>query len=76
MKSTVFIKSEKIWMRLGQTDCLQKIGLDWFRVGASFGIRVEINGVIRNVPISENNADYKFIKSRVDAGTLTIADAD
>ena len=44
--------------------------------GVKVGIRVEINGVIRNVPISENNADYKFIKSRVDAGTLTIADAD
>ena len=25
---------------------------------------------------AKNNADYKFIKSRVDAGTLTIADAD
>ena len=44
--------------------------------GVKVGINVEINGVIRNVPISENNADYKFIKSRVDAGTLTIADAD
>ena len=40
------------------------------------GIRAEINGVIRNVPINENNADYAEILKQVEDKTLTIADAD
>ena len=39
-------------------------------------IRVEINGVISNVPIDEANTDYAEIKRQVDAGELTIEDAD
>lgn len=40
------------------------------------GIYISWNGNVITVPIDEKNSDYKFIKSRVDAGTLTIADAD
>ena len=40
------------------------------------GIYISWNGNVITVPINEKNSDYKFIKSRVDAGTLTIADAD
>jgi len=40
------------------------------------GIYISWNGNVITVPINEKNSDYKLIKSRVDAGTLTIADAD
>ena len=45
-------------------------------------ISAEINGVTQFVPLDEDNADlrgntdYKEIMKQVDAGTLTIADAD
>ena len=40
------------------------------------GIYISWNGNVITVPINEKNSDYKFIKSKVDAGTLTIADAE
>jgi hypothetical protein len=39
-------------------------------------ISAEINGVTQFVPFDEDNMDYKEILKQVDAGTLTIADAD
>ena len=39
-------------------------------------INCVINGVNSVVPISTNNDDYNEIMRQVDAGTLTIADAD
>ena len=40
------------------------------------GIRMVENGVTRFVPISTDNADYAEIMRQVDAGELTIAEAD
>jgi len=39
-------------------------------------IRVEIDGITSNVPIDEANIHYAEIKRQVDAGELTIEDAD
>ena len=39
-------------------------------------ISAEINGVTQFVPLDEDNMDYKEILKQVDAGTITIADAD
>jgi len=39
-------------------------------------IRVEINGVYSHVPVDLANKDYAEIKRQVDAGELTIEDAD
>ena len=39
-------------------------------------ISAEINGVTQFVPFDEDNMDYKEILKQVDAGTLTIAEAD
>jgi len=39
-------------------------------------IRVEIDGVTSNVPIDEANTHYVEIKRQVDAGELTIEEAD
>ncbi len=39
-------------------------------------IRVEIDGVSSNVPVDLNNSDYVEIKRQVDAGELTIEEAD
>jgi len=36
----------------------------------------EINGQKSSVPLDETNADYVEIKRQVDAGELTIEDAD
>ena len=44
--------------------------------GVKVGIRVEMNGVIRDVPIDENNVDYAEILKQVKEGTLTIKDAE
>ena len=44
--------------------------------GVKVGIRVEMNGVIRDVPIDENNVDYAEILKQVEDKTLTIANAD
>ena len=45
-------------------------------VGDNIGIRAEINGQSVIVPLDSENSDYKEILKQVDAGTLTIADAD
>ena len=39
-------------------------------------ITCTIDGKSCSVPISEDNSEYIEIKKQVDAGTLTIADAD
>ena len=39
-------------------------------------ISAEINGVTQFVPLDKDNTDYEEILKQVDAGTLTIADAD
>ena len=39
-------------------------------------ISAEINGVTQFVPFDEDNMDYKEIMKQVDAGTITIAEAD
>ena len=39
-------------------------------------IRVEIDGITSNVPIDEANIHYAEIKQQVDAGELTIEEAD
>jgi hypothetical protein len=44
--------------------------------GENDKIIVEIDGVTTFVSISEDNWVYKEIKKQVDAGTLTIADAE
>jgi len=36
----------------------------------------KINGVECSVPMDESNSDYAEIKKQVDAGTLTIKDAE
>jgi len=40
------------------------------------GIRATVNGVEMFVPISEGNRHYDEIMRQVDAGTLTIQEAD
>ena len=39
-------------------------------------ISAEINGETQFVPLDKDNTDYEEILKQVDAGTLTIADAD
>lgn len=39
-------------------------------------IKATINGRVCSVPISDGNMDYVEIMRQVEAGTLTIADAD
>tara|TARA_Y100001963_G_scaffold72692_1_gene101118 strand:+ start:447 stop:638 length:192 start_codon:yes stop_codon:yes gene_type:complete len=39
-------------------------------------IQATIDGVVSSVPINEMNMDYAQIKRQVDAGELTIEDAD
>ena len=43
---------------------------------AQQSIQAEINGVVSFVPIDLNNADYAEIMWLVEAGELTIEDAD
>ena len=40
------------------------------------GISVSLNGDVIHVPMDENNIHYAELKKQVDAGTLTIADAE
>ena len=39
-------------------------------------IKADINGVTKNVPTDPGNSDYAEIMRQVDAGELTIADAE
>lgn len=45
-------------------------------IGDNIGIRAEINGQSVIVPLDSENSDYQEIMRQVEAGTLTIADAD
>jgi len=45
-------------------------------VGDNIGIRAEIDGQSVIVPLDLENSDYKEIKKQIDAGDLTIKDAD
>ena len=44
--------------------------------GNPFSVRATIDGTVMDVPMSEGNRHYKEILSQVEAGELTIADAD
>lgn len=45
-------------------------------LGENCGIEVTIDGEICHVPLDPANSHYAEIMRQVDAGTLTIADAD
>jgi hypothetical protein len=44
--------------------------------GENYSIEATINGKLVSVPIFEGNAEYDEIMRQVEAGTLTIADAE
>lgn len=44
--------------------------------GVNVGIRATIDGVDYGIPLSEGNRHYDEIMRQVEAGTLTIAEAD
>ena len=44
--------------------------------GQTVNIRAVIDGIVRFVPISTDNLEYRIIQEKVADGTLTIADAD
>ena len=44
--------------------------------GTNDGIDATIDGVLMHVPITSGNRHYDEIMRQVEAGTLTIADAD
>ena len=44
--------------------------------GTNGRVMATINGKVMSVPIAEDNRHYIEIKNQVDAGTLTIKDAD
>lgn len=44
--------------------------------GENSGIKATVNGIELFVPISEGNRHYKEILRQVEAGELTIADAE
>ena len=44
--------------------------------GTNVSIQVTIDGVEMSVPLDEANRHYAAIMEQVEAGTLTIADAD
>ncbi len=39
-------------------------------------IEAELDGVLSNIPIDENNMHYVEVKKQVDAGTLTLKNAE
>ena len=45
-------------------------------VKTNYAISVEIDGTLTNVPVDPANRHYAEIMRQVDAGELTIADAD
>lgn len=45
-------------------------------IGNNAAIQATIDGVEMSVPLDENNRHYAAIMEQVEAGTLTIADAD
>ena len=44
--------------------------------GTNGSVMATIDNVVMSVPIDEGNRHYAEIKARVDAGTLTIEEAD
>ena len=44
--------------------------------GKNISINCQIGDTFCSVPINEENTDYQEIKKQVDAGTLTIEEAD
>ena len=44
--------------------------------GTNGSVMATIDNVVMSVPIDENNRHYAVIKTQVDAGTLTIEEAD
>ena len=44
--------------------------------GTTGSVMATIDNVVMSVPIDENNRHYAEIKTQVDAGTLTIEEAD
>ena len=44
--------------------------------GNNASVNATINGVLTSVPLDPDNSDYAEIMRQVEAGTLTIADAD
>jgi len=44
--------------------------------GTNGSVMATIDNVVMSVPIDENNRHYAEIKKQVDAGTLTIEEAD
>lgn len=44
--------------------------------GVNSGIKATIDGVEMHIPLCEGNRHYDEIMKQVDAGTLTIADAE
>lgn len=44
--------------------------------GNSVFVKATIDGIVMNIPITEENRHYKEILSQVEEGTLTIAEAD
>ena len=44
--------------------------------GTNGSVMATIDNVVMSVPIDENNRHYAEIKTQVDAGTLTIEEAD
>jgi len=45
-------------------------------IGENESIKATIDGQVMYVPLDENNTHYKEILRQVDAGTLTIEEAD
>ena len=56
------------------TEC--KYFKDPFVTDRNDAIRCKVNGVVTTVPLDLENQDYAEIKRQVDAGELTIEDAD
>jgi len=44
--------------------------------GNSVFVKATIDGIVMNIPITEENRHYKEILSQVESGDLTIADAE
>ena len=44
--------------------------------GQNIAVMATINNVVMSVPLDPDNTDFAEIQRQIDAGTLTIADAD
>ena len=44
--------------------------------GQNIAVIATINNVVMSVPLDPDNTDFAEIQRQIDAGTLTIADAD